>query len=166
MFNTILMDAELTLTFANEQKSALIAEPLATNTGCTAILPNVPMRFVGRSVRVQLACRDCLPLDTLLPLARNMCLPLYRDEHVYGDLHFRLVAAGSGVDYSAIAIRIADTIVQPDVNGDIDCHLPLAEQQVAYPLQLVSDKYAGMSLQPDTIYPPCGTNDVIEIVQL
>ena len=161
-----LKDAELTLTFANEQKSALIAEPLAADTGCMAVVPNVPMRFVGRSVRVQLACRDCLPLDTLLPLARNMCLPLCRDEHVYGDLHFRLVAAGSGVDYSAIAIRIADTIVQPDVNGDIDCHLPLAEQQVAYPLQLVSDKYAGMSLQPDTIYPPCGTNDVIEIVQL
>ena len=139
-----ISDIICTLHLDNETKSDTLAA-----LGQPLLFSNVPHRFIGRQVRVELNAKDCLPLDTTLVLQQQISLPLRRDETVYGLVHFRLWGT------TATEVHIAGRTVTPLEDGLIELLVPIEEQRTAYHVEV-----QGLT---DTIYMPCGKDDVIEI---
>ncbi len=140
-------DIAVRLTLDNEQKN----DTLRT-LGDTLLFTNIPPRFIGREVRVECAAKDYLPLDTTLVLQRRQMLSLSRNEAIYGHVHFRLIGVAQPLQQR---VMIAGQVVQPDADGQIDIQIPIKNQRTAYAVDVAG--------QQDSVYMPCGEDDVIVI---
>lgn len=136
-------DIALRLYLDKEQKT----DTIATLRG-TSILRHIPPRYIGKEVRVSLSAKDYLPLDTTITLQRELCLPLRRNADIYGHIRFRIIG-------NSQPLYIAGRSVVPDTNGQVELQLPIEEQRTSYPVEWTSGR--------DTIYMPCGEDDVIAI---
>ena len=136
-------DIALRLYLDKEQKT----DTIATLRG-TSILRHIPPRYIGKEVRVSLSAKDYLPLDTTITLQRELCLPLRRNADIYGHIRFRIIG-------NSQPLYIAGRSVVPDTNGQVELQLPIEEQRTFYPVEWISGT--------DTIYMPCGEDDVIAI---
>ena len=136
-------DIALRLYLDKEQKT----DTIATLRG-TSILRHIPPRYIGKEVRVSLSAKDYLPLDTTITLQRELCLPLRRNADIYGHIRFRIIG-------NSQPLYIAGRSVVPDTNGQVELQLPIEEQRTFYPVEWTSGA--------DTIYMPCGEDDVIAI---
>lgn len=136
-------DIALRLYLDKEQKT----DTIATLRG-TSILRHIPPRYIGKAVRVSLSAKDYLPLDTTITLQRELCLPLRRNADIYGHIRFRIIG-------NLQPLYIAGRSVVPDTNGQVELQLPIEEQRTSYPVEWTSGT--------DTIYMPCGEDDVIVI---
>ena len=134
----------LQLYLDKEQKTDTIAA-----LGETAVLRHIPPRYIGREVRVTLSAKDYLPLDTTVVLQREMRLPLRRDAEIYGHIRFRLIGQPQ-------PLLIAEKTAVPDEDGMVDFSLPIEEQRTSYPV------FVNQHLI-DTLYMPCGEDDIIAI---
>lgn len=126
---------------------------LKTNTipalGETAVLRHIPPRYIGKDIRVSLSAKDYLPLDTTVVLQREMSIPLRRDADIYGHIRFRVIGKQQ-------VLRIADYNVLPDMDGMVEFSMPIEEQRTSYPV-FVNQHVI------DTLYMPCGEDDIIAI---
>ena len=136
-------DIALRLYLDKEQKTDTIATLRETS-----ILRHIPPRYIGKEVRVSLSAKDYLPLDTTITLQRELCLPLRRNADIYGHIRFRIIG-------NLQPLYIAGRSVVPDTNGQVELQLPIEEQRTSYPVEWTSGT--------DTIYMPCGEDDVIAI---
>jgi len=134
----------LQLYLDKEQKTDTIAA-----LGETAVLRHIPPRYIGREVRVTLSAKDYLPLDTTVVLQREMRLPLRRDAEIYGHIRFRLIGQPQ-------PLLFAEKTAAPDEDGMVDFSLPIEEQRTSYPV-FVNQHVI------DTLYMPCGEDDIIAI---
>ena len=137
-------DITLRLYLDKEQKTDTIAA-----LGETSVLHHIPPRYIGKDVRVTLSAKDYLPLDTVITLQRDLCLPLRRDADIYGHVHFRVIGKPQ-------PLTIAGQTVLPDHEGVVALDIPVSEQLTAYPV-FVNKCVA------DTLYMPCGEDDIIAI---
>ena len=126
-----------------EQKTDTIAA-----LGETAVLRHIPPRYIGKEVRVSLTAKDYLPLDTMITLQREMSLPIRRDADIYGHIRFRVIGKQQ-------ALRIEGYEVSPDMSGIVELSLPMEEQRTLYVVEWESGR--------DTLYMPCGEDDIIAI---
>lgn len=124
----------------------LMTDTIAT-LGETAVLHHIPPRYIGKDVRVSLTAKDYLPLDTIVVLQREMCLPISRDADIYGHVHCRLFGKPQ-------PLQIAGYTVLPDEDGWVELDIPISEQQTVYPV------FVNQHLI-DTLYMPCGEDDII-----
>lgn len=123
-------------------------------TADTLVLPNVPHRFIGQPVRIELTGARCVPLDTTVVLQSSVSLPLRRDADVYGHIAFRL----RGIAHpERTTVRIAGHEVVPHANGVIALDLPIEEQRTAYAVEARG--------QRDTLHMPCGKDDIILLTE-
>jgi len=145
-----LKDAIVTLSLDNETKTDTIRS-IETATTFT----NIPQRYMNKEVHVRIECRDFMPLDTILTLAKTVVLNIRRDPKVYGDVHFRLwnTEAEEGIANATIGIAGQEEV--SDANGHISLTIPLELQQRAYSIT------STLPLVNDTIFMPCGEDDVI-----
>ena len=135
----------LRLTLDNEQKTDTLKQ-----IGQTAILRNIPPRYIGCEAYLQITAKDYLPIDTTLLLQREIKLSLARDEALYGRVHFHIV----GLRHPERAnIRVGDYTAQADEAGLVELDIPIAEQRTAYPVFI--DNHI------DTLYMPCGEDAII-----
>ena len=139
----------LRLMLDNEQKSDTL-----NGIGQIAVLHHIPPRYIGHEARITLSARDYEPLDTMVQLQKRMTLPLRRDASIYGHVQSRIIGHPHP---EQLLLRIAGYTVIPDEKGHFELFIPLAEQRTAYVVEC--EKWA------DTIYMPCGPNDVIELNQ-
>ena len=133
----------LQLYLDKEQKTDTIAA-----LGETAVLRHIPPRYIGKEVRVSLTAKDYLPLDTMIPLQREMSIPLRRDADIYGHIRFRVIGKQQ-------ALRIAGYEVSPDMSGMVELSLPIEKQRTSYVVEWEGGR--------DTLYMPCGEDDIIAI---
>ena len=147
-----LKDAVVTLTLDNETKTDTIRS-IETATTFT----NIPRRYINRDVRVRMECRDFMPLDTTLTLTKTVVMNIRRDPKVYGNVHFRIWNAEAEKGVANATIGIAGQEVVSDANGRILLSIPLELQQRAYRIT------SALPLVNDTIFMPCGEDDVIEV---
>jgi len=133
----------LQLYLDKEQKTDTIAA-----LGETAVLRHIPPRYIGKEVRVSLTAKDYLPLDTMITLQREMSLPIRRDADIYGHIRFRVIGKQQ-------ALRIAGYEVSPDMSGMVELSLPMEEQRTLYVVEWEGGR--------DTLYMPCGEDDIIAI---
>jgi len=136
-------DIALRLYLDKEQKTDTIGA-----LGETAVLHHIPPRYIGGEVHVTLSAKDSLPTDTTVVLQREMCLPLRRNADIYGHIRFRIIG-------NSQPLYIAGRSVVPDTNGQVELQLPIEEQRTSYPVEWTSGR--------DTIYMPCGEDDVIAL---
>lgn len=145
-----LKDAVVTLTLDNETKT----DTIRTLDG-NIVMTNIPHRFMNKEVRVRVACRDFLPVDTLLRLKKTVSIGIRRDETVYGQVAFRLWNTAEEKAVGGVTVDVCGHEAVTDEAGQVRLQIPLQEQQTAYRVT------ADVPLETDSLYMPCGEDDVI-----
>jgi hypothetical protein len=145
-----LKDAVVTLYFDNETKTDTIH---ALND--IMVFNNIPHRFLNKPLRVSVTCRDFMSLDTTLPATQSIMINLYRNPTVYGDIHFKLWNPEKEIAESQARLSIAGMETTSDENGNVALFVPLEKQRKSYHIE------SSLALYSDTIYMPCGENDVV-----
>ena len=145
-----LKDAVVTLHFDNETKTDTIH---ALND--IMVFNNIPHRFLNKPLRVSVICRDFMSLDTTLPATQSIMINLYRNPTVYGDIHFKLWNPEQEIAESQARLSIAGMETTSDENGNVALFVPLERQRKSYHIE------SSLALYSDTIYMPCGENDVV-----
>lgn len=147
-----LKDAVVTMTLDNEVKTDTLR---SLDNAIT--FTNIPHKYLGKEVHVTVTCPDYLPCDTTLVLTKDAVLNIRRDPHVYGDVHFRLWNPETETTVPHVEIAMAGQTAISDEEGRVALFIPLEAQREAYSLS------ASVPLANDTIYLPCGPDDVILI---
>ena len=146
-----LEDAVVTLTLDNEIKTDTIH---SLNT--YAVFTNIPHRFIGKRAHIAIRCEDYIDVDTTLLLSEKVAINIERDPKEYGNIVFDIWDDTSrGV--AGVEVTIADKKAVSDSNGHIHILVPLKEQQTRYHIT------ASVPLGKDTIYMPCGEDNVVVI---
>ena len=145
-----LKGAVVTLYFDNETKTDTIH---ALND--IMVFNNIPHRFLNKPLRVSVICRDFMSLDTTLPATQSIVINLYRNPTVYGDIHFKLWNPEQEIAESQAILSIAGMETTSDENGNVALFVPLEKQRKSYHIE------SSLALYSDTIYMPCGENDVV-----
>jgi hypothetical protein len=104
---------------------------------------------------VTFTCPDYLPVDTTLTLSRGVTLNVARDPEVYGHVRFMLWNPATESPIANSTVRILSHEAKSDAAGKVELLIPLQEQQRNYVAQ------TSFALENDTIYMPCGENDVL-----
>ena len=97
-----------------------------------------------------------MDIDTTLPLAEIMTLDIQRDPRVYGNIIFD-VWDDNGEGVENVALVIEGNRVVSDKNGHVELFIPLEQQREKYHIT------ATVPLSGDTIYMPCGEDNIISI---
>lgn len=147
-----MKNAVLTLKLDNEMK---------TDTICTidesADFPNIPRRYLNEPIQIAFTCQDFIAFDTLVTLQEIVKLNVTRDPDVYGKVHFLLWNPSTESPVTNTKLFIGEYEAVSDRDGSVQIEIPLERQQNAYVVK------TNMLLENDTIYMPCGENDVLLI---
>ena len=146
-----LRNAEVVLKLQNEEKRATVV-----SLDSFAVFKNIPSKFLNKEVQVLAHTKDYLDVDTMVFLSENLTIDIHRNPSVYGDVKFQIWDEDANgvphVDVSILGYKDTSTI-----DGYISLFIPLEEQR---------DKYhvtSSIPLKRDTIYMPCGENDILII---
>lgn len=145
-----LKDAIVTISLDNETKTDTI-ETINDN----ATFANVPHSFLNKEVHLTVVCKDFHSVDTTLLLSKDILLNVYRDADVYGKVKFHVWNPDKERTVANVEVRVNGYKTFSDKNGSIILFIPLEAQRSAYKVE------AYVPLMNDTIYMPCGENDVI-----
>lgn len=115
---------------------------------------DIPNRYIGKNVHIGVNCPDFLRIDTTLILTSNIILDIYRDKSVYGNISFRLWNFEEEHLVSNALIKIDGKTMEIE-EGLYKLEIPLESQKRAYGIS------STVPLLDDTIYMPCGENDVV-----
>lgn len=145
-----LHNAIVTLTLDNESKTDTIP---SLDGNC--IFTNIPHRFLNQNVQITLTCPNWLNTDTVVALSPNLTLDLFRDPAVYGDIRFKLWNINEEKTLSQVQVDINGFDAFSDENGIVSLSIPLEKQQKAYKIK------ADLIMLNDSVFMPCGENDVV-----
>ena len=145
-----MRDAVIALSLDNETKVDTV-----TAMDSAAVFTNIPHRYLGKQVHVMVTCPDFMPVDTTLTLDREVTLDLRRDPTVYGNVRFMLWNPATEAVIPGITVDVAGHKATSDAAGLVSLSIPLEEQSRAYRVT------APFTLEQDSVYMPCGENDVM-----
>ena len=145
-----LENAIVSLTLDNEVKVDTIA-----TMDAQAVFTNIPHRYLGKEAHITLSCQGFQPMDTTVTLDRNVTLHINRDPDRYGKVRFTLWNPLTEVVIPNVTIDVAGHSATSSPEGLVELFIPLQEQRRAYPVK------APFALEQDSVFMPCGENDVI-----
>lgn len=125
-----LQDAVVTVEFENEIKTDTIR-----SLDATAIFVNVPHKALGKAVRLSVACRDWMPVDTSFLLTQDVVINMARNPHSYGDVTFRLWSIDRAQGVANTQITLAGQTVTSDAEGRVRMFIPLERQSDRYRIE-------------------------------
>ena len=147
-----LQNAVVTLFLDNETKTDTIR-----SINASTVFTNIPHCYINKNVRVKVEVKDYLTSDTILELSKHIVLDIYRDVHVYGDVHFRIWNERKEQFVSGIYLGIAGETLMSDENGWIRTFIPLKSQRTVYEIS------SSVPLEHNQIVLPCGPDDVVSL---
>lgn len=147
-----LKDAVVTMSLDNETKTDTVSSLSDAIT-----FTNVPHRFLGKKVRVEITARDFLPLDTVVVLSEQVALGVHRNPQIYGDVHFRIWDGNKEGFVSGATIELEGQTLTSDSDGWIRFSVPMASQKTTYELS------SSVPLENSWISMPCGPDDVVTV---
>lgn len=112
-------------------------------------------KHLGKEVRVTVKCQNFVDIDTTIVLSRNVVLEIKRNLEVFGNIHFRLWNPDKEKAVANAEVEIAGYKAVSDDDGNVELFIPLEHQQSSYQIK------ANIPLENDTIYLPCGKDDVV-----
>ena len=145
-----LKDAIVTILFDNKTEVDTIH---SLEAGC--VFTNVPHRYLNKEIRMKISCQDFIDVDTFVVLTKEVVLNIYRNPSIYGDIHFRLWNADKESPVANTELEIAEQSAITDDKGRVSLHIPLNKQRRSYHVSSL------IPLANDSIYMPCGPDDVI-----
>ncbi|MBQ3245055.1 MAG: toll/interleukin-1 receptor domain-containing protein [Bacteroidaceae bacterium] len=147
-----LKDAVVTLELENEIKSDTLP---ALSSKC--LFKNIPSRFVGERVRLKVAAKDFLPVDTFVELSGDLKIAVRRDPSVYGNVNFRLWNPVKEQFLPGVVLKVDGHETVTDAAGAVSLTIPLEMQKQYYIVE------TSLSGEQDTIFMPCGRGVVVEV---
>lgn len=117
------------------------------------VLRHLPSSVRNQDIQVQATCLGFLPLDTVVTVGSDVGLILTRNKDLYGCL---TAVVWQEQPLPNVELQVANHSVMTDDNGRFVLELPIEEQRRVYPVI-----YEGQPI--DSLYAPCGKNDVIVI---
>ncbi|WP_294743467.1 toll/interleukin-1 receptor domain-containing protein [uncultured Prevotella sp.] len=147
-----LEDAIITMTLENETKTDTIH-----TLDAAIVFSNIPHRFINKEVRMQINCRDFIPVDTTIILSESNTIDIHHDCSVYGNLRFMLWNPDTEQTAPNTEIEIDGHKVLSDDDGYVTITIPLAEQKEFYPISSNA-----LLLENDIVNGHCGPDDIIE----
>lgn len=141
-----------------------------TDTVCLQVgkahFNRIPRYRMGNDAHIQVTFRDFFEKDTVMPLAELITLDIERDPRVFGHIHFSLWDLENENFVPDCEIVISDrdsngqtriiTYGKTDSRGCFETDIPLPQQRTAYNVSSPN-----VNLESNTLYMPCGENDVI-----
>lgn len=121
--------------------------------GRECVLRHLPASVRGDRICVQASCLGFEPLDTMIVAGAKAQLSFRRDMSVFGHLTAIVWREEPVADAE---LEVAGVAVTTDAEGRFVLDVPIEEQRTVYPVS-----YQGTLL--DSLYAPCGPNDVIVI---
>lgn len=118
------------------------------------LVRHLPASVRGKEVHLSAECPGYCSLFTLATVGSELHLSLERDLQIYG--HLSAIVWHNDAPLPNVQLLVADCPVTTDSTGRFTLDLPIEEQRLAYPVV-----YDGLPL--DSLYVPCGPNDVILI---
>ena len=144
-----LRNAIVTMTLSDGDRIDTI-NSLAQDIAFTGI----PKRFIGNKVHIGVECQDYKSIDTTIVLSLDNVLNIYRNDSLYGKIHFRLWNADKECPVTDAIVEIDGRIMKYET-GFYNLNIPLELQKTSYGIN------SSVPLLNDTIYMPCGPDDVI-----
>ena len=145
-----MKDAVVTMTLENETKTDTVR-----NIDATALFRNIPQRYLNKKVHVMVRCQNYMDIDTSFVLSKTVVLNIKRNPTVFGNIHFHLWNPDIEKAVANTEVEIAGYKAVSDNEGNVDLFIPLEHQQPSYQIK------ANIPLEKDTIYLPCGQDDVV-----
>ena len=140
-----MKDAVVTVELENETKTDTIQ-----SLDATAIFANVPHKALGKSIRLTVACRDWLPVDTSFILTKNVVVNMSRNPHPYGDVTFRLWSIAKEQGVASTQVTLAGQTATSDAEGYVRMFIPLERQSVRYRVECLLPLESDMLSMPTT----------------
>ena len=147
-----LKDAIVTLRLNNEAKCDTIR-----SLDTCIVFSNIPHRYLNKEVVFCVSCPTFMDTTIAVALLPNVTLDIYRDEHYYGDVRFRIFNRSTETYLSGINVNIAGIETISDPNGRVSVFVPLEQQREYY---IVT---CPLPLEKDTITMPWGASDVVVV---
>lgn len=145
-----LKDAIVTLVYDNKTE----VDTIHSMDTC-AIFTKIHRRYLNTEVRMKVTCRDFVDVDTTFKLSKDVALNIQRDSSVYGNVHFRLWNPDMEKPVANAEIEIAGHTTTSDEDGRVKLFVPLEFQEKKYFIK------SSIPLENDTVYLPCGPDDVV-----
>lgn len=141
--------AVVQLSLDNEYKTDTLK-----SSGGKVNFPNIPRKFIGKSIRMRINATAFVPMDTIVNLSKNIILPFRRDEDFYGKVNFVLFDAG-GKRLCRYPVIVAGEHCFSDGSGRVKLSVPIMHQRASYEICSEDNRHIG------TVYMPCGNMDAI-----
>ena len=140
-----LKDAVVTLELLNETKIDTIAL-LTTN----AVFTNIPHKALKKPVRIMVACRDWMLVDTTFQLTENVVINMSRNPHCYGDVTFRLWSITQEKGVADTQVKLAGLSATSDNKGYVRMFIPLEKQSKEYEVECEKALESNILTMPTT----------------
>ena len=140
-----MKDAVVTVELENETKTDTIQ-----SLDATAIFANVPHKALGKSIRLTVACRYWLPVDTSFILTKNVVVNMSRNPHPYGDVTFCLWSTDKEQGVANTQVTLAGQTATSDAEGYVRMFIPLERQSDHYRMECLLPLESDMLSMPTT----------------
>ena len=149
-----LKDAVITMTLDNEAKSDTIA-----SISQRACFKNIPHRFMGEKVHIHAVSQDYHPIDTLVVLDKMILLDIWRDEAVYGEVHFQIYDQTKETFIPHVVVNVLGQQFMSDADGQVRFFVPLEQQRPSYEI------IPSVPLQDSIIRMPCNIGSIPTLIK-
>ena len=145
-----LKNAVVTMRLDNEIKSDTMF-----SLDSYIVFRNIPHHYLKQKVEFTVTCPHFLEADTTIVLVPNTTLNIYRNELIFGMVNFRIYNPEKGNYSENVIVELEGQEAVSDTTGKVSLFIPLEKQRRYYVVT------CSLSLENDTVYMPCGKDDVI-----
>lgn len=118
---------------------------------------NIPAKFFGKEISLNVRCRNYMNLDTTLVLADNINIGISRDPSVFGNVHFYVKDKYGESAVTGVEVLIAGISAVSSQDGLVEFAVPLEKQNVKYVIS------SSVPFVADTLYMPCSRDTSIRL---
>ena len=126
-----LQDAVITMYLDRETRTDTILQE-----GDMASFVDIPHQYLGKEIRIMFSCKDFIPLDTIVPLTKDVTLKISRDAAVYGNIRTELWDLTNEKSIANTPVWIEDWETQSDDEGIVELSVPLGRQKASYQIRI------------------------------
>ena len=126
-----LHDAVITMSLDRETKTDTII-----SADDSAIFMDIPHKYLDKEVRITFVCPNFMLIDTTVTLRKEVCLRIFRDRSVYGNIRTELWDFDKDKPVTNTQVWIENRSTQSDEEGIVRMTIPLESQKSCYQIRI------------------------------